>query len=178
MNSGHSTPNHSANFAPPHLSHAEPWAHNYICCDVDHNASSSRPSTPVTRFSATHRSHPSTSTINSFDGPTAACCDEAHCSDAGAVECCTDPACQEGATCEDEGCRFPHNPIALPGDPDSAESMRELERWACSKEGCHAIQQYVSSCSSPMTPLPLCVPPAAHFRFSGSCVSASQLRRS
>lgn len=146
MNSGHSTPNHTI---PPHFSHAEPWAHNVICCDTDHHASTSRPSTPVTRFSSHHRSHPSASTTTSFDalsGPTT-CCDETHCSDGDLVECCTDPACQEGAICEDEGCHFPHNPNAAPGDPDSAESMRELERWACSQEGCHAIQQYVSSMS-------------------------------
>lgn len=146
MNSGHSTP---SPFPPPHFSHAEPWAHNVICCDTDHNASTSRPSTPITRFTNHHRSHPSTSTINSFDVPvsaqTSTCCDEAHCADVGGLECCTDPSCQPEATCEEQGCRFPHNPDAAPGDPDSAESMRELERWACSKEGCHAIQQYVSS---------------------------------
>ena len=159
MNSGHSTPNP---FHPPHFSHAEPWAHNVICCDTDHNASASRPSTPVTRFASSHhRSNLSTSTINSFDVPVTArsstCCDDTHCTDPDGLECCTDPACQEGAICEEEGCRFPHNPDAAPGDPDSAESMRELERWACSKEGCHAIQQYVSSsllCRSPTSRLP------------------------
>jgi hypothetical protein len=145
MNSGHSTPNQ---FALPHYSHSEPWAHDVICCDTDHNASTSRPSTPITRFASHHRSQPSTSTINSFDAPvsaqTSTCCDETHCADVDGLECCTDPACQQGAICEDDTCRFPHNPDAAPGDPDSAESMRELERWACSKEGCHAIQQYVS----------------------------------
>lgn len=160
MNSGHSTPLGSfGSSSAPHVTHAEPWAHNYICCDVDHNASTSRPSTPVSRFVSAlninsnntqrqhqHRSHPSTSsTVQSFFSalPEPACCDEPQCPDTE-VECCTDPGCQEGAICEDEGCHFPHNPNAQPGDPDSAESMRELERWACSKEGCHAIQQYVS----------------------------------
>lgn len=159
MNSGHSTPNP---FHPPHFSHAEPWAHNVICCDTDHNASTSRPSTPITRFTSKHRSHPSTSSsINSFEVPVSAqpstsCCDETHCTDADGLECCTDPACQQTEEiCEEEGCRFPHNPNAAPGDPDSAESMRELERWACSKEGCHAIQQYVSSESVPTSPCPI-----------------------
>ena len=30
--------------------------------------------------------------------------------------------------------------------------MKELEEWACSKEGCHAIQQYVSLSSHHTSP--------------------------
>lgn len=140
MNSGYSTPNTGL----PHLSHAEPWAHSFICCDSDHAASSSRGSTPVTRFSGRHQSHPSTSTACSFDPTAAACCDPAKCPQGDHVECCTDPACNEGAICEDEGCHVPHGAGLSATDFGSEENMRELEEWACSKEGNHAIQQYVS----------------------------------
>jgi hypothetical protein len=140
MNSGYSTPNTGL----PHLSHAEPWAHSFICCDSDHAASTSRGSTPVTRFSGQHQSQPSTSTACSFDPTAAACCDEAKCPEGDHVECCTDPACNEGAICEDEGCHVPHGGGLSATDFGSEENMRELEEWACSKEGNHAIQQYVS----------------------------------
>lgn len=138
MNSGYSTPNNGL----PHLSHAEPWAHSYICCDSDHAASTSRGSTPMTRFTTRHQSHPSISTACSFDP--AACCDETACPDGDHVECCTDPSCNEGQICEDEGCHIPHGGNISSADFSSEEHMRELEEWACSTEGNHAIQQYVS----------------------------------
>jgi hypothetical protein len=142
MNSGHSTPNHTG---LPHLSHAEPWAHNFICCDTEHQASTSasRGSTPLNRFPSRHPSHPSVSTTHPFNAGTA-CCDETQCSAGDVVECCDDPGCSEGAVCEDEGCHDPHTSQHLGGFDHSAQSMKELEEWACSKEGCHAIQQYVS----------------------------------
>lgn len=142
MNSGHSTPSH---VGLPHLSHAEPWAHNFICCDSEHQASSStsRGSTPLNRFPTRHQSHPSISTNHSFNTATA-CCDETQCSAGDVVECCDDPGCSQGAVCEDEGCHEPHTSQSLGGFDNSAQSMKELEEWACSKEGCHAIQQYVS----------------------------------
>jgi len=143
MNSGHSTHNHGL----PYLSHAEPWAHDFICCDSEHQAStsSSRASTPLNRFpSRHHQSHPSISTTHSFNAEPA-CCDENQCSSADVVECCNDPGCSQGAVCEDEGCHDPHPSQHIGGFDNSAQSMRELEEWACSKEGCHAIQQYVSA---------------------------------
>lgn len=142
MNSGHSTPNHTG---LPHLSHAEPWAHNFICCDSEHQASTSTSggSTPLNRFPTRHQSHPSISTTHSFTTGTA-CCDETICSSGDVVECCNDPGCSQGAVCEDEGCHEPHTSQHLGGFDHSAQSMKELEEWACSKEGCHAIQQYVS----------------------------------
>jgi len=142
MNSGHSTPNHTG---LPHLSHAQPWAHNFICCDSEHQASTSTSggSTPLNRFPTRHQSHPSISTTHSFSTGTA-CCDETICSSGDVVECCNDPGCSQGAVCEDEGCHDPHLSQHLGGFDHSAQSMKELEEWACSKEGCHAIQQYVS----------------------------------
>ena len=150
MNSGHSTPNHTG---LPYLSHAEPWAHNFICCDSEHQASTStsRGSTPLNRFPSRHQSHPSISTTQSFNTGTA-CCDETQCSAGDVVECCDDPGCSEGAVCEDEGCHDPHTSQHLGGFDHSAQSMKELEEWACSKEGCHAIQQYVSLSFHHMTP--------------------------
>jgi len=152
MNSGYSTPNNEL----PHLSHAEPWAHSYICCDSDHAASTSRGSTPITRFSNRHQSHPSTSTACSFDP--AACCDEQVCPEGDHVECCTDPSCNEGPVCEDEGCHVPHGGSTSSADFGSEEHMRELEKWACSTEGNHAIQQYVSH----IPPFPFSIPSYSH----------------
>jgi hypothetical protein len=145
MNSGHST--HSGQSTPnhgglPHLSHAEPWAHNYICCDSEHQASTSRGSAPVTRFSSRHQSQPSISSSHSYTNT--ACCDGNQCSSDDVVECCTDPACNQGAVCEDEGCHDPHAAAPLPEGFDSDENMQALEKWAHTKEGSHAIQQYVS----------------------------------
>jgi hypothetical protein len=142
MNSGQSS---SSQGSLPHLSHAEPWAHNFICCDTEHQASTSRGSTPMTRFSSRQPSlsRPSTSTAHSFEN-NAACCDETHCPSGDVVECCEDPSCSQGAVCEDEGCHDSHTTEDFVDGTVSAESMRELEKWACSKEGCHAIQQYVS----------------------------------
>ncbi|RSH94820.1 zinc-finger protein [Saitozyma podzolica] len=151
----------------PHLSHAQPWAHDFICCDSPHHASTShsgfsvssaRPgstaSTPATTpFVPTptptpslmyppqpaqahqtslpsHHSHaaslPSTTDLCDLD---AFCCTDALCdvscpSDECGDQCCADPSC--------------------PTDGEDA-----LVKWACSKEGCHAIQQYLDCCTLP-----------------------------
>ena len=55
------------------------------------------------------------------------CCEGEECNDKG-VECCVDPSCHDvrpGSACSDCG-------------------LEDLEAWACTKEGCQAIQQYVS----------------------------------
>jgi hypothetical protein len=176
MNSGHSTPSHSG---LPHLSHAEPWAHHFICCDSEHQASTStsRASTPLNRFPSRHQSHPSISTTHSFNTGTA-CCDETQCSAGDVVECCNDPGCSEGAVCEDEGCHdihAPHAPQLLGGFDNSAQSIRELEEWACSKEGCHAIQQYVSSRSVSSTYSHIYLPRSSSFVFFRDYISSHHM---
>jgi len=97
----------------PHLSHSEPWAHAFICCDAEHSASTSVPAPN--------------------DGMDMYCCADDQCE--GGVECCADPKC-DGR--KEECCEESHAGC-------SDRGVGELEEWACTKEGCHAIQQYVSS---------------------------------
>lgn len=122
----------------PHMSHTDPWAHGWICCDEDHSASTS------------------TSTI-----PTATVLDQDQDAIAVSMEafCCTDDYCHEGSCDvpqgqsqgEGSGCcdgkvgagSGTVTPLCL-GDGSSCD-LGELERWACSKEGCQAIQEYVST---------------------------------
>lgn len=244
----------------PHLSHAEPWAHNYICCDVDHAAStsSSPRSAPPTLQAHNHthdcdhdhdRAHahahdyhhhapghahshslahahvpaharsqstqlpyqlafahvhaqtqsksqsqsqslPQTPIVPSQPGSatttpcpldfTALCCADEVCAEGkeAVLECCEDPHCEETAElicCDadhgdgDGHCGPPEACAAscglndvhglgfgdlvgstgtTPGlnaeETQEERDLKELERWACTKEGCHAIQQYVS----------------------------------
>jgi hypothetical protein len=163
----------------PHLSHAQPWAHDFICCDSPHHASTShttggfsvgsaRPgsaaSTPATTpfvptptstpnlmyhpqpHQAHSQAHPHSSHAHrphSHVGPAPAPslggttdpCDPTCDLDAF---CCTDAFCDVSCPseeCGDQCCADP----SCPTDGDDA-----LVKWACSKEGCHAIQQYVS----------------------------------
>lgn len=60
------------------------------------------------------------------------CCTEEYCD--GGVECCADPKC-EGR--KEECCEEDHH-----GECQDC-GIGELEKWACSKEDCHAIQEYV-----------------------------------
>lgn len=102
----------------PHHSHADPWALDYICCDGPHSASAS-------------------GTGKACEGAEG-CCIEPSC---GTVECCTDPSCAV------DGCDQAHQSIDYAksgGDGLPMGDGDELMRWASSKEGCEAIQQYVS----------------------------------
>ena len=60
------------------------------------------------------------------------CCADDYCE--GGVECCEDPKCEDTQEicCEEKHVEHPGCGIA------------ELDQWACTKEGGHAIQRFVS----------------------------------
>lgn len=68
------------------------------------------------------------------------CCAETAC---GPGECCTDPLCDQDSTGAGQasGQGQMLNPGHKVGEADQGD---ELFKWACSKEGCAAIQHYVS----------------------------------
>lgn len=140
---------HSHDFGHPPLTapvmnRDSPWAHQFVCCDMDHAASSS---TNVS-VSNSPMGYPSMSQMSSLN-PTAMTSSASTpittdpmemytCNDSCApqVECCVDPSCDPAVAahshskeCHDCG-------------------MDELEAWACTKEGCQAIQNYVSQAHS------------------------------
>lgn len=156
----------------PHRSHTDPWAMDYICCDQLHAASSSMPSSSSTQNASIPRGSLSSnqSTLNSpIDminqnaqssifpdslvnsrrtsqaGRTCpsgeGCCAETAC---GPGECCTNPRCDQDGTV---AAQVQNQRKALPqpdGKAGEADQGDELFKWACSKEGCAAIQHYVS----------------------------------
>lgn len=137
---------------PTSTTHHDPWSHPFICCDIDHAASTSSslsnspmalPSvsntiitTPIlpSGFSSGHNTPSGLS--NQPCSMDMFVCQDDTCAE-GQVECCADPHCEEPQ---------PDN-LTNPGVQSGAEcqdcGMDELEAWACTKEGCHAIQQYV-----------------------------------
>ncbi|WRT63946.1 uncharacterized protein IL334_000873 [Kwoniella shivajii] len=80
------------------------------------------------------------------------CCDGSHGCDHFSEECCADPKCDE--TDFDQACHeeHPFHPQGHCGDQD----MKNLEEWADSKEGCHAIQQLLECCNQPDCDIPVC----------------------
>jgi len=64
------------------------------------------------------------------------CCGDEWCDGGEVVECCADPGCDKTGEVAGENGGI--------GELGSKEE-RELHEWACSKEGCKAIQQYVSA---------------------------------
>jgi hypothetical protein len=78
------------------------------------------------------------------------CCDESNC-DLDQVICNQINAICHHHPCPDDTSNRPSTSTSgdqiAEGELD-AEGIKELERWACSKEGCHAIQQYVSRITS------------------------------
>jgi hypothetical protein len=71
------------------------------------------------------------------------CCSDEYCDESEHKDesvCCEDPDCEgdEIVTCCDEVHEGP-----VQGVKGSEVMDKELQDWACSKEGCHAIQQYV-----------------------------------
>lgn len=160
---------------PPHRSHADPWAHEFICCDKSHAASTSHPTSTQSLFGDVNGTSPITGNFpfaNSLTFPNPAlpptstspmpntmnqksnkgshgCDDDACCTEptCGPVECCTDPSCAA------EGCddAHQHHQRAGGGANRGASTDEELIKWACSDEGCEAIQQFVSSGSSDLS---------------------------
>ena len=141
----------------PALTHDDPWGNPFICCDMDHAASTSAgpsttaspmvlPTPPIgnTGSSGTFQASLLPSAMSSMPGSASTtpqldlfACEDQDCKDQ--VECCADPTCvpptngcnhTSGTECQDCG-------------------LEELEAWACTKEGCHAIQQYVSRTNDP-----------------------------
>lgn len=135
----------------PHRSHSDPWAMDFICCDTPHSASTSShgiksPITFTNQQAISNVTSPTTAPhipkVGCIDGEE--CCTEPNC---GPVECCTD------TTCPEERCDESHGPtpnldgmgqnLHVAGLSASEEEGDALMEWACSKEGCDAIQQYV-----------------------------------
>lgn len=131
----------------PAMTHDNPWAHPYICCDMDHAASSSTnvstttspiifPPLNAQMPSLLPSAMPSTSSTPLSADPM----DMYTCNDTcnTQVDCCVDPSCDPIPTAT--------------GHVHSKEcqdcGMDELEAWACTKEGCQAIQNYVSYLAS------------------------------
>ena len=98
----------------PHLTHSEPWAHDFICCDAEHSASTSVPASVTA------------------EGMDMYCCTDDFCD--GEAKRCADPQCKDR---KEECCEESNRDCSDCG-------VGELEKWACTKEGCNAIQQYVS----------------------------------
>lgn len=135
---------------------ASAWSHHAgVCCDDPHAASAS--SSSPKRGSISGHSTPAIITPTS-SVPTVGCeechshqpcpegefchkdmhCDSPSCEGAE-VECCEDPACDQVVdTCQD--C---DHPLAKAGESQE-EADKALTEWMCSKEGCEAIEQYVS----------------------------------
>lgn len=153
--------------AQPHHSHSDPWALDFICCDAPHAASSSRPQsnhgTPVSGFSGGSHGYVNsnsriTSPINQAFPPNqpfggtgdrraeGECCADPSC---GIGECCNDPTCIRVGCDENSGGGISSQiqmGTRVSGTRDG-EPGEDLLRWACSKEGCDAIQQFVSQVS-------------------------------
>lgn len=156
--------------ASPARTHDDPWAHPFICCDVDHAASTSTgPSTtasPMVLPTPPNAALPSVllpSVMSSGSTPkgiSPACpmdmyvCEENTCVDQHST-CCVDPSCGTTEPCS--GSSHTHT------QENSGEctGLEELEAWACTKEGCHAIQQYVCG-SSPATSIRTVSPYVQH----------------
>ena len=67
-------------------------------------------------------------------------CEEDKCVDQQQVECCVDPGCGPTVPCNGH---HGHDNTHQHGNGGDCTGLEELEAWACTKEGCHAIQQYV-----------------------------------
>ncbi|ORY29776.1 hypothetical protein BCR39DRAFT_530976 [Naematelia encephala] len=149
----------------PHVSHSDPWGHGWICCDAEHAASTSLPhssTVPLPRQGSIStsggscencpHSHLTSCPMEAF------CCQDEDCPDIQgdqAVECCTDPACVDVDV---------SGQVKMSADVDVSghggmTDMAELEKWAASKEGSEAIQQYLECCTQTNCSLP-CHQPA------------------
>ncbi|EIW66520.1 hypothetical protein TREMEDRAFT_72363 [Tremella mesenterica DSM 1558] len=155
----------------PHLTHAHPWAHEFICCDTEHGASPSTPnqksslsslhpspavqhpvSNAILDHTSSRTSHEDEVNMNEACPMEIYCCNDIYCEAecdgdcTSGLECCTDltPQAECDACAHHEGVK---------------EEMGDLEKWACTAEGCKAIQQYLECCTQADCGLPIIDPP-------------------
>ena len=85
------------------------------------------------------------------------CCVVGSCAETGGgamcsstdMQCCDDPKCGSDQQCDE--CDSHRDRSQLPVSKTNEDpSMVDLEKWACSKEGCQAIQQYVRRLGVPI----------------------------
>lgn len=159
--------------AHTYTTHHEQWAHALVCCDLPHEATTSTShSTGIIQHNHTIKHHqqpmthqPESADVSSMEMYCCAdeYCDGTECGEKLSSDCCNNPDCEAAITGQcisaqggmvgkvdyplDNGGSLPHIGHHHDNWDDCGhehDEMAELERWACSKEGCHAIQQYVS----------------------------------
>jgi hypothetical protein len=108
-------------------------SHAQICCDDLHSITAST-STSASASASSTTSIPSTPTLRPSSGQLSAV-KTSCCKIEGDEECCVDMGCGDLGAAGNDG--------------EGRISDSALEEWACSKEGCKAIQQYVSPAASP-----------------------------